>query len=65
VISITYFLRRQAGDLGVPMWTRTYERRIPFTTGSANAYVTALNTGLSEILAELAKDLSAGSFTAR
>jgi len=65
VISITYFLRRQAGDLGVPMWTRTYERRIPFATGSANAYVTALNTGLSEILAELAKDLSAGSFTAR
>jgi len=65
VISITFFLRRQAGDLGVPVWSRTYVKRVPFATGSAGAYVTALNTGLSEILAELAKDLSAGAVPAR
>ena len=25
---------------GVPIWSRTYDRRVPFTTGSASAYVT-------------------------
>lgn len=59
VVGITYFLRRQAGDAGVPVWSRTYERRIAFTSGSAAAYVEALNTALSEILAELARDLAA------
>jgi uncharacterized lipoprotein YmbA len=59
VLTITYFLRRQAGDLGVPVWSRTYEKRVPFATGDASAYVTALNTALTDILAELARDLSA------
>jgi cholesterol transport system auxiliary component len=59
VLSITYFLRRQAGDAGVPIWSKTYERRVPFASGSASAYVTALNNALSDILAELARDLSA------
>lgn len=59
VLTITYFLRRGSGDAGVPIWTHTYERRVPFTSGSAAGYTTALNTALSEILAELARDLSA------
>jgi len=59
VLTITYFLRRGSGDGGVPIWTRTYERRVPFTSGSAGAYTAALNTALGDILAELARDLSA------
>ena len=59
VLSITFFLRKQSGDLGVPVWSKTYEKRVPFTTGSASAYVTALNTAFGDILAELARDLSA------
>jgi cholesterol transport system auxiliary component len=58
VLSITFFLRRQSGDAGVPVWSKTYERRVPFATGSASAYVAALNTGFGDILAELARDLS-------
>jgi cholesterol transport system auxiliary component len=61
VMSVTYYLRRNEGDFGVPLWSRKYERRLPFTEGSAAAYVSALNTAFSEILAELAKDLSAAT----
>jgi cholesterol transport system auxiliary component len=59
VLTITFFLRRGSGDAGVPLWSRKYERRLAFTAGSAGAYVTALNTALGEILAELSRDLSA------
>jgi hypothetical protein len=59
VLTITYFLRRQAGDAGVPIWSKTYDRRVPFATGSASAYVTGLNGALSDILGELSRDLSA------
>jgi uncharacterized lipoprotein YmbA len=57
VLSITVFLRKPDG--GVPVWSRTYEKRVPFTTGSASSYVAALNAGLGEITAELSRDLSA------
>jgi cholesterol transport system auxiliary component len=57
VLTITYFLRRTGG--GVPIWSHTYERRLPFTPGNAGAYVAALNSALGDILAELARDLSA------
>lgn len=65
VLRITFFLRSIAGDAGVPVWTRTFERQVPFTSGSAGAYVTALNTALSEVLAELAKDLAAANLPKR
>jgi len=61
VLSITYFLRRGDSDAGVPVWSKTYDRRVPFATGSAAAYVGALNTAFGEILAELARDLAAVS----
>ena len=57
VLSITFFLRR--GEGSVPVWSKIYDRRVPFTTGSAASYVAAQNTALGEILAELARDLSA------
>jgi len=61
VLTIKYFLRRGGSDAGVPIWSRTYERRLPFTPGIAGAYVAALNSALGDILAELARDLSAAS----
>jgi uncharacterized lipoprotein YmbA len=59
VLTITYFLRRGSGDGGVPLWSKKYERRVPFVSGSADAYTAALNAALGDILAELARDLSA------
>lgn len=56
VLAITYFLRK--GEGAVPIWSKTYEKRVPFTSGSAAAYVAAQNAALGEILAELARDLS-------
>jgi hypothetical protein len=57
VLGMTFFLRR--GDGGVPVWTKSYERRVPFTTGSAASYIAAQNGALGDILAEVARDLSA------
>jgi len=65
VLTITYFLRRASGDAGVPVWSHTYERRMPFTPGDAPAYVAALNTALGDILAELARDLFGGTTQVR
>jgi len=65
VIGITYYLRSNESDFGVPVWSRRYERRMPFTTGDASSYAAALNAGFGEILAELAKDLSATSLPKR
>lgn len=59
VLRITWFLRPHAD--AVPMWTRSYERVVPFASGSAAAYIEAQNKALSEILAELARDLAAAS----
>lgn len=65
VLTITYFLRRGDGDGGVPVWTRRYDRRVPFVGGSATAYMTAQNGALGDILSELARDLSALTLPAR
>ena len=65
VLSITYFLRRGDSDSGVPIWSTTYDRRVAFVPGSAAAYVTALNTALGEILADLARDLAAAPLPAK
>ncbi len=61
VLTITYFLRRADSDAAVPVWSRTYERRVAFKAGSTGAYLSALNTALGDILAELTRDLSAVS----
>lgn len=60
VLRISWFLRPHSGD-AVPVWTRSYERTVPFATGNAAAYIDAQNKALSEILAELARDLAAAS----
>jgi cholesterol transport system auxiliary component len=57
VFGATFFLRK--GDGGVPIWSGSFEQRVPFATGSAASYVAAQNTGFGAALAELARDLSA------
>jgi ABC-type uncharacterized transport system auxiliary subunit len=59
VLEITYFLSRDDGGASAPVWSRAYAKRVPFAASSTDAYVTALNAALSEILAELARDLAA------
>ncbi len=58
VLGITFFLRREAGDDALPVWSKTYEKRVPFAAASVSGYVAALNTAFGYILAELARDLS-------
>ncbi len=65
VLEITYFLSRDDSGASVPVWTRSYQRRIAFAAGETSAYVAALNTALSEILAELAGDLAAAQLPAK
>jgi len=57
VLEITYFLTR-SGE-GAPLWSRSYARRLPVAGATPAAFVTALNTALTEILAELVRDLAA------
>lgn len=59
VLQITYYLSKASAGSGVPFWTKGYERRVAFESGSVSRYVAALNTALGEILAELCKDLAA------
>jgi len=65
VLEITYFLSRDDGGASAPVWSRAYAKRIAFATSSTDAYVTALNAALSEILAELARELAAVQLPAR
>ncbi len=65
VVAITFFLRRGDSDGGVPLWSRKYERRVPFAAGDAGAYVGAVNQALGDVLAELARDLSEVSLSAK
>lgn len=58
-VTITYYLSRAEGGSGVPFWSREYTRRIPLATAGATSYAAGLNTAISEIVAELAKDLAA------
>ena len=65
VLEITYFLSRDDGGASAPVWSRAYSRRIAFAVASTDAYVTAQNAALSDILAELARDLAAAPLPPR
>jgi len=64
-LEITYFLSRDDGGASAPVWSRAYAKRVAFAMSSTDAYVTALNAALSEVLAELARDLTAVRLPAR
>jgi cholesterol transport system auxiliary component len=59
VIAINYYLSQADIGSGVPFWSEDYRREVDCGGGDADAYVAALNTALSEILAKLATDLGA------
>jgi len=56
-VTVQYYLTSSSGS--VPMWTHEYHRRIEATAATAQAYSEAVNTAVSEILAELVRDLAA------
>jgi cholesterol transport system auxiliary component len=59
VIAINYYLSQADTGSGVPFWSEDYRREVDCGGGDADAYVAALNTALSEILARLTTDLGA------
>lgn len=65
VLQVTYYLSRDDGGASAPVWSHAYFKRVAFAGSATDAYVTALNGALSEILAELAQDLAAAQVPAR
>lgn len=65
VLQVTYYLSRDDGGASAPVWSHAYFKRVAFTGSTTEAYVTALNGALSEILAELAQDMAAAQLPAR
>jgi cholesterol transport system auxiliary component len=65
VLQLTYYLSRDDGGASAPVWSHAYFKRVAFAGSSTEAYVTAQNGALSEILAELAQDLAAAPLPAR
>ncbi len=65
VIAVTFYLSQADAGNGVPFWSKDYQRASPCRDTSAESFVGALNTGLAEILAELASDLAAAKLPAR
>ena len=61
VIAINYYLSQADIGSGVPFWSEDYRREVDCGNGDADAYVAALNTALSEILAKLASNLAAAT----
>jgi len=59
VIEVTYYLSRDDGGVSSPVWSQAYRKQIAVASSSTSAYVNALNTAFSEILADLARDLAA------
>jgi len=65
VLQVTFYLSRDDGGASAPVWSHAYFKRVAFTGSNTDAYVTALNGALSEVLAELAQDLAAANLPAR
>ncbi len=58
VIAMSFYLTQSDTGNGVPFWTGDYRRETPCKAESAEAYVDALNAGLTEIYGKLASDLA-------
>jgi hypothetical protein len=57
-IAVTYYLSRADAATNVPFWSKDYRRRVAVTTSTSDAYAAALSAALTDILAELARDLA-------
>ncbi len=65
VFQVTYYLSRDDGGASAPVWSHAYVKRVAFTSSNTDAYVGALNTAFTEILAELTRDLAAAELPAQ
>ncbi len=65
VLQVTYYLSRDDGGATAPVWSHAYVKRVAFASSNTDAYVGALNTAFSEILAELVRDLAAAQLPAK
>jgi len=65
VLQVTFYLSRDDGGASAPVWSHAYFRRVAFAGSDTEAFVTALNSALSEVLAELAQDLATAQLPAR
>ena len=61
-LAITFYVSRTDRVLA-PMWSKSYLKRKPLSTVSAEQYVAAQSASLGEILAELARDLAEQRFS--
>jgi len=61
-LAITFYVSR-TDRVQAPMWTKSYLKRKPLSTVSAELYVAAQSASLGEILAELARDLAEQRFS--
>jgi ABC-type uncharacterized transport system auxiliary subunit len=64
-VSISFFLSKADSGRGVPFWSKQYAKRTAYSGSSAAAYAAAVNTAVGEIIAELARDLSAAQLPAK
>jgi len=63
-VAVSYFLFQSSGGSGMPVWTRDYQKHVPLTATTTEAYAAALNTAFGEIFAELARDLATADLPA-
>lgn len=56
-IAITYYLSR--ADASSPFWSKEYRKSVALSANAPDQFATALSSAFGEILAELARDLSA------
>jgi len=62
-LAITYYLTRS--DAASPFWSKEYRRSVPLPGATPDQYASALSAAFGEILAELARDLSAAELPSR
>ena len=58
VIAVSFYLSQADSGSGVPFWSGDYRRETACRDESSAAYVDALNSSFSEIIAKLATDLA-------
>ncbi len=63
--AVAFYLSRADIGSGVPFWSKEYRSETRCRDDSADAYVAALSTGLSDVFAKLAQDLSEAKLPAQ
>ena len=58
-VAVSYYLFQSSGGSGMPVWTHDYQKHVPLTGSTTEAYAAALNVAFGEIFTELTRDLAA------